>query len=77
MLCSHPLKHLSDFSGSLKRRYMMSLTEYDLKALDGMSIDELRDSLEEMLIRYRIMKIRVNHLEQVIKDLIGGKVLAE
>jgi hypothetical protein len=53
------------------------LDEYDLKALDGMSIDELRDSLEEILIRYRIMKIRVNHLEQVIKDLIGGKVLAE
>ena len=76
MLCSHPLKHLSDFSGSLKRRYIM-LNEYDLKALDEMSIDELRDSLEEMLIRYRTMKIRVDHLEQVIKDLIGGKVLAE
>jgi hypothetical protein len=53
------------------------LNEYDLKALDEMSIDELKDSLEEMLIRYRTMKIRVDHLEQVIKDLIGGKVLAE
>ena len=55
----------------------MSLTEYDLKALDEMSDDELRDSLEEMLIRYRTMQIRVDHLEQVIKKLIGGKVLAE
>jgi hypothetical protein len=53
------------------------LNEYDLKALDEMSIDELRDSLEEMLIRYRTMKIRVDHLEQVIKNLISGKVLAE
>ena len=53
------------------------LNEYDLKALDEMSIYELRDSLEEMLIRYRTMKIRVDYLEQVIKNLIGGKVLAE
>lgn len=55
----------------------MSLTEYDLKALDEMSIHELRDLLEEMIIRYQTMKIRVDHLERIIKNIISGKVLAE
>lgn len=53
------------------------LQDHDLEAIDTMDVEELRDTLFEMLIRYRTMQIRVEHLEQVIQNIAGGKVTVE
>ncbi len=41
---------------------------YDLEALEIMSDKELKDSLYDMLIKYRMAKIQIEHLETIIKN---------
>lgn len=53
------------------------IDEYDLEAIDTMDVTELRDSLYDLLIKYRIMETRAKHLEEVIRNIANGKALAE